>query len=397
MGRMADRATLEIELKSTAERPAGSGAPPPPAFGPRAEVTQPAAAPAFGPRPSVVAPGGTPFVAQGTESDTDLYKFGQRRLQQMKALQEEQDRQKAAAKKELHRVEMESLKAQERAVLEAQRAQKERRDELARLEQENARERWQAESMIAAAPVAAARALGRVATSLTDPNPSVVKGTDAAADLVTALGNVPGLSDIPILGSAVKGLAAGMGELIRTVGKVNDQFLQTASQVRLFSPELMGASVRADMRRLRTDMEIAGRFGADMGRTVDANARLENAVRLIGADLAAAMSRSTNPILEKTADALEIIAAAEGPGNKMEAVAALLAQHLPFIGDVAKRHLQELSAKRDAANAQFAEQAASLIENFFKLEPPRARGRGEEGGAPRIPMPAPRRAFNRVR
>ncbi len=435
---MADRATLEIQLVGKASpsafAPQGGAAPPSasPPFVAQGAPPPPApasAAPAFGPRQGIGS-ASTPFVAPGGAPDPDRLREERAHQESVNWLMRERARREAELQREQERQKAEAQKAQEKAEAEALRQQKERRAELAALwrqiEEERAAElrTWlDQQRQSVAFRTDLIRQAGITTAALTNPNPTIGNVANLGAVQMENLSGFIGSAlrsradaafrqdgpdsgrgrALTVLAGSAQLAGTALGTVARTAGVVAENLRVMGSAVMPFSPALLQANVAAQLRELRQDVQIAARYGDTLGSAADLGSRFEQAMRGITAELGTTLFKFFEPSLTKFTAGLEA-------ANWFGVIDSFKYEALDVLrkfSDTAEKAFQQmtLDQKKKFADehAKFAEMCAQRIEAFFDLDARRAPG--EEGNAPRGPLPdgvrpppalAPRRMF-RVR
>ncbi len=339
MGRMADRATLEIQLTGkvapSAFAPQGGAAPPSSSTPFVAQgappVPVPGPPPAFGPR----AGGGsasTPFVAQGGSPDPDRLREERAHQESVNWLMRERARRVDELRQEQERQKAEAQKAQEKAEAEALRQQKERRAELAALwrqiEEERANELrgWLDQQRQAVAfRTDLIRQAGITTAALTNPNPTVGNVANLGAVQLENLSGFIGSalrsradaafreegSDsgrgraLTVLAGSAQLAGTALGTVARTAGVVVENLKALGQGIAPFSGVLSAAQVNSQIRDMQTDMMLANRYGDDLARLTDVSSRMENQLKILGTDIAVGIFRFFEPFLNNFAGGLE--------------------------------------------------------------------------------------------
>lgn len=161
----------------------------------------------------------------------------------------------------------------------------------------------------------------------------------------------------PPLALAIKAFGTVIGTAAEVVGYAQGKLTEEANRVRAFSPELRMQGVMAGIRELRTDMQIAREFGAQMARQEEQGSRREAAWRLVSTKVAAVIAGPFEQMNEAWTSTLEALA---GQRPFMDAAVNAMAA----IPGMANAVVNEAKAR----NEQFKEKQGDLdIENSKEL------------------------------
>lgn len=105
-------------------------------------------------------------------------------------------------------------------------------------------------------------------------------------------------SSANVLAGKLHPLIAAAGALYGAWSAARQNLLEEAKRVRYLSPELRMQEQVNKFRNMRTDMEIANKYGERMAEIEDIKNRQENAWRLIGAKVSSAIDEAFKPITE---------------------------------------------------------------------------------------------------
>jgi hypothetical protein len=184
-------------------------------------------------------------------------------------------------------------------------------------------------------------------------------------------------------GVALGAVAVAAGLVVAAFKRAADAFLERAKELEGFSPQIAAAGARAEVRTIGADIREAGVLGPGLSRLVDAQSRLDIAIRDVLLPIKEVVLNVVAPLMEFMADMTEKIRdAILGIDNLIQAAPDLI--RAAFAGDIEgfqKRWDKMIEeARRELGQGRNA--ADDWLDQIFQLGRP-----GSMPNHPRSPDP----------